>query len=83
MNTSMVTDIPKTKSPCVYGAAFSDIAENLGSVKSANMVALGAYVEKKKIVSSATVLKLLPEAFKHKPGLVSLNELALYEGMKA
>lgn len=62
--------------------AFSDLASELGNIRAANMLALGAYLKKSKMLSLDDFLKLLPRAFKDNKELLSINEKALKAGMK-
>ncbi len=63
--------------------AFTDIALKLGNIKVANMVALGAYLAQKKIVSSDTVLKVFQDiAPQGKKELIEINAQALKEGAR-
>ncbi len=58
----------------------TEIATELGNVKAANMVALGAYIERRKTVKFETLINLLPKIFKGKEKLIPLNEKALIQG---
>ncbi len=58
----------------------TEIATELGNVKAANMVALGAYIEKKKTVKFDTIINILPKVFKGKEKIIPLNEKALSRG---
>jgi len=60
---------------------FTEIASELGNARTANMVALGAYLASKKLLSLKNILKLLPEAFKNNKKLQVLNEQAIKAGM--
>jgi 2-oxoglutarate ferredoxin oxidoreductase subunit gamma len=66
----------------VHYIRFSDIAAKLGSVKMANMVAFGAYLSRKKVLSVKNIIKILPEVFKTGPKLVRLNEQAIKAGIR-
>ena len=57
-----------------------DIAEKLGSPKSANMVMLGAFIKKSNIVSISTVIEELKNTLKSKESLIAINEKALMAG---
>ena len=82
INTSMVDDIAQAQGINFHLIKFSDIASKLGNIRSANMVALGAYLTRKKILSIENIVKMLPEAFKNNPELVRLNEKAIREGIR-
>lgn len=58
----------------------TEIAAELGNVRAANIVILGAYIEKKKLVNFDTLVSLLPKVFKGKEKLIPLNEKALLKG---
>ena len=57
------------------------VADELGSTRAANMVALGAYLGYTNFTGLETVRRVLPRAIKHKK-LIPLNEKAISEGMK-
>jgi 2-oxoglutarate ferredoxin oxidoreductase subunit gamma len=61
----------------------NDIAVKLGSVKSANIVALAAFVARSKIVGFDTLRSCVEAEFAKKKKLVPLNLSALEEGQKA
>ena len=59
----------------------NDIAHRLGNVQMANMVALGAFIEKTKTVSLDLTIKLLPEMFPDRPpAFIANNSKALETG---
>ncbi|MFC2066441.1 2-oxoacid:acceptor oxidoreductase family protein [Chloroflexota bacterium] len=58
----------------------NDIAEKLGNTKSANMVILGAFIKKSKLVSLDSVIEGLARALKNKRKLIALNKEALKAG---
>ncbi|AZR73440.1 2-oxoacid:ferredoxin oxidoreductase subunit gamma [Anoxybacter fermentans] len=68
------TDIEILKVPC------NDIANELGSSKVLNMVALGAYIQKTKILPFESVIKAMKKAFAGKEKFIPLNEAALKKG---
>jgi 2-oxoglutarate ferredoxin oxidoreductase subunit gamma len=57
-----------------------DIAEKLGSPKSANMVMLGVLIKKSKLVSLASTVEGLENTLKNKQKLLDINEKALTAG---
>ncbi len=59
------------------------IAKELGNVRAANIVALGAFVERSKIVGFDTLRHCVHEEFVNKKNFLSLNMNALEEGKKA
>lgn len=89
VNSSMVNDFgsrvsgfKKRSDIHLQSIPFTDIALKLGNVRAANMVALGAYLAKKNILSVENIIAMLPEAFKNNQKLVQLNEKAIKEGLK-
>lgn len=60
---------------------FSDIAVGLGNIKVANMLALGLFLAKKKVVSLKSVSEVIQAiAPEDKKALVAINKKALEEG---
>jgi 2-oxoglutarate ferredoxin oxidoreductase subunit gamma len=57
-----------------------EIADNLGSPKSANMVMLGTFIKKSNLVSISTVIEELKNTLKKKEKLIAINEKALMAG---
>jgi 2-oxoglutarate ferredoxin oxidoreductase subunit gamma len=57
-----------------------EIADKLGSPKSANMVMLGAFIKKSNLVSISTVIEELKNTLKKKEKLIAINEKALMAG---
>ena len=84
VNSSLI-DIKATRTDIdVCYVPANEIAEQLGSGKVANMVILGAYIEKTKCVSIDSVLEaLLQKLGKKKAHLVDINRQALLAGAEA
>lgn len=61
----------------------NDIAVKLGSVRSANIVALAAFVARSNIVKMDTLRECIKEEFSKKKELIPLNLKAVEEGSKA
>ena len=61
----------------------NDIAKGLGTTKVANIVALGAFVARSKIVDFDLLRQAVKEKFAAKEKLIPLNMKALDEGRKA
>ena len=61
----------------------SDIAKKLGSVRSANIVALSAFVARSGVVSIETLKSCVKDEFSRKKKLIPLNMSAVEEGQKA
>jgi 2-oxoglutarate ferredoxin oxidoreductase subunit gamma len=61
----------------------NDIATGAGSIRSANIVALAAFVARSKIVDNDILRECVKEEFSSKAKLVPLNMKAVDEGQKA
>ncbi|MCX5881962.1 MAG: 2-oxoacid:acceptor oxidoreductase family protein, partial [Deltaproteobacteria bacterium] len=61
----------------------NDIAMGLGSIRSANIVALSAFVARSKMVDNDVLRKCVKEEFSSKTKLIPLNMKAVDEGQKA
>ena len=61
----------------------NDIAIKLGSVRSANIVALSAFVARSGVVQLETLRSCVTEEFSKKKALIPLNMAAMDEGQKA
>ena len=61
----------------------NEIAVNIGSVRSANIVALSAFVNRSKIVEIETLRECVKSEFAMKKKLIPLNMTAVDEGLKA
>ena len=61
----------------------TDIANGLGNVRSANIVALAAFVARSKIVDFEVLRKTVLKEFAHKKTLIPLNMDAMAAGQKA
>ncbi|MFH2012207.1 MAG: 2-oxoacid:acceptor oxidoreductase family protein [Pseudomonadota bacterium] len=82
VNTSLI-DPKKTKRVDldILLLPANSIAKKLGNTQMANMVALGAFIEKTKIVSLGLAIKLLPEIFPERPPkFISNNTKAIEKG---
>jgi len=83
VNSEMITRKPKRKDLDIVEIPINKIARNIGNEKVANMVALGAYIDKKQIVKKESIYKamkkMLPERHQH---LIPLNKKAINEGIK-
>lgn len=58
----------------------NSIAEDLGNLKSANMVMLGAFTKKTNMVALASIVEGLKRILKAKQKLIAINEKALKAG---
>jgi len=70
-------DIDELKVPA------TDLANGLGNIRSANIVALAAFVARSKIVDFEVLRKIVMEEFSHKKKLIPLNMDAMEAGKKA
>lgn len=84
VNTSLVASRPKRTDVEVIDVAANEIAEELGSIKCANMVMLGAYAQKTGAVKLRTlknnIKKVYPRA---KDALIEMNKKAIDRGAAA
>jgi 2-oxoisovalerate ferredoxin oxidoreductase beta subunit len=80
-NTSMIDIEPTRKDVEWLPIPATDIASSMGNIRFANMVVLGAFIEKTKLLSMETAKKGLPIFIKAKK-LIAENELALETGAK-
>lgn len=83
LNTSLVTRDPKRSDIDLVKVPATDIAHELGNTKVANMVALGAYIEKTKVVKPETIISWLAYKLKDKTDLIEINKKALDAGANA
>lgn len=81
VNSSLV-NISDMRQDCrLLSVAANIAAEELGSVRSANMVVLGAYVASSGILPIESLLACLPEVLpQHRHKYIPLNELAIRKG---
>ena len=81
LNTSLAQNQPVRKDIDVYEIPVSEMAEDLGDIRSANMIMLGAYLRVTNLVKRETVLEIIQETFgKKKPQVLERNEQALSKG---
>ena len=84
LNTSLVNSKPKRTDIEVIPIAVNDIAEELGSIKCANMVMLGAYASKTGAIKldtlKANIKKVYPRA---RDALIDMNKKAIEKGAAA
>jgi 2-oxoglutarate ferredoxin oxidoreductase subunit gamma len=84
VNSSLVNTKPKRTDIKVALVPCNAIAQELGSIKVANMVALGALAGLTGAVSIEAITKALPKVFKRaKPEMLELNVKALRKGAEA
>ena len=84
INASLVTDGEYRDDINVHLINAIEIAKELGNVKVANMVVLGAYLAITEVFTNEQVLDILKQKFVgEKAKLIPINKLALEEGRKA
>ena len=84
INSSLVNSKPTRTDIKVAYVPCNKIAEEIGTTKIANMVALGAYAGLTGAVSVQTISKALAKVFKRaKPEMIELNIKALLKGAEA
>ncbi len=81
-NTSLIDTVFKRRDLAIIKIPATSLARELGNIRSANMIMLGAYLKYSKIVSIKSVEKSLSFFFSSKKGLVDINRKALRLGMK-
>ena len=64
----------------IVSVAASEIAEDLGNQRSANMVMLGAYIKKSNVVTLESLIEGLNSTMGKKPKVLAANEQALKRG---
>jgi 2-oxoglutarate ferredoxin oxidoreductase subunit gamma len=70
------------KNACMFRQPFTEVAAKLGNTKVANMVALGYFIARKKIVHQESIAKVMEEiAPAGKKDLVEINKQALLKGI--
>lgn len=86
LNSSLVPGpsfiVAHKKDVKVFKHPFTDIAIKLGNLRVANMVALGCYLNKEKIINPQTVFRVMEEiAPEDKRNLIEINKQALSTGL--
>lgn len=67
----------------VHYIPIDDIANEIGSSKVANIVMLGAYINKSGVLTEEQVMETIKAKLGKRPELLELNEIALKTGMEA
>lgn len=84
LNTSLVKDVEVRTDVNVYEVKANDIALELGNLKVANMVMLGAYLAITKVFTEDDIIDIMKQKFTgSKADLIELNKKALEAGRKA
>ena len=83
VNSSLVEDNPKRDDIKIVRIPATERAVELGDIRIANMIALGAYQKIAKVVSMEDLIKVLEITIpKHRHNLIPLNKKALKEGAR-
>ena len=81
LNSSLVDRGVERKDLKITEVPATEMAIKLGNVKVANMIALGAYLKKSKIIPLKAVIKSLPKILgEKKKDLLEINEKAIEKG---
>ncbi len=84
LNSTLVKDVKVRDDVNVYNIDANNIAKELGNIKVANMVILGAYLAVTKVFTAEEVLDILKQKFTGaKASLISINKAALEAGRLA
>ena len=83
LNTSLVHEKSIRKDVNVYEIAASEMAEEMGELRSTNMIVLGAFLKISGMVQPETVLEIIDETFRRKsPKVVEKNKDAFWAGYR-
>ncbi|MDF2854412.1 MAG: pyruvate/ketoisovalerate oxidoreductase, gamma subunit [Neobacillus sp.] len=81
INSSLVTRVSNRKDIKVIEVSATDMANNLGNARVANMILLGVFLEVTKIVTPKSVIESLKKVLSvEKHSLIEVNKLALSTG---
>jgi 2-oxoglutarate ferredoxin oxidoreductase subunit gamma len=81
IDSSLVTRVSNRKDIKVIEVSATDLANNLGNARVANMILLGVFLEVTKIVTTESVIESLKKVLsKEKHYLIEVNKLALSTG---
>lgn len=81
INKSLVSSQPKRTDVNAITIDANKIAEEIGTVKCANMVMLGALINQTQAVSLESIIKTMPKVFpRAKKEMLEMNEQALRKG---
>jgi 2-oxoglutarate ferredoxin oxidoreductase subunit gamma len=81
VNTSLIKKVPIRDDVQVIEVPANDVADDLGNIKVANMVMLGAYLKEVRAVSYDSIIRSLMMVLpKRRHNLIPLNEEALRRG---
>lgn len=79
-NSSLISKKPNRNDIEILTVPANEIAEGLGTPKSANMVVIGAYVAKTRAVTLKNIKSSLPKVFPGKEKFLAVNKSALDKG---
>jgi 2-oxoglutarate ferredoxin oxidoreductase subunit gamma len=83
VNTSLVHEKSIRKDVHVHEIAASEMAEEMGDIRAANMVMLGSFLKISGMVKPETVLEIVEETFRQKnPKALERNKQALWAGYR-
>lgn len=83
INTSMIDEYPGRLDLYIYEIEANKLADELGNMKAANMVALGILVAKSGVVKPETVMHSIEKALPaHRKEMLLINEKAFCRGME-
>jgi 2-oxoglutarate ferredoxin oxidoreductase subunit gamma len=80
VNSTLVGEPPDRGDIEIVNVPANAIAEKMGSIKSANMVMLGAFIKKSNLVTSKSLIEGLNVALKGNQKLITINKDALNAG---
>jgi len=83
LNSSLCQEIPRRNDWRLFPIPADELAEEVGSVRVANLLILGAYLELVQPVKLESVIKVLPKVIPaHRHNMIPLNEKALFKGQE-
>lgn len=81
LNSSLVLRDARRKDIEVVKIPATELANELGNVKVANLILIGAFIKKTGLLDLSKALEILPSAFpKHKQDLIEINKKAMVKG---
>lgn len=81
LNSSLCDVLPEKNNWKIFPIPTNELAEEVGSVRTANFVVLGAYINIVQPVKLETVIKVMPKVIPaRRQDMIPLNEKALYKG---
>ncbi|MBI2869714.1 MAG: 2-oxoacid:acceptor oxidoreductase family protein [Chloroflexi bacterium] len=80
LNSSLVDGETRREDIEVVKVPANATAEKLGNARAANMVMLGAFTARSRLVSLTTIIERMKELLQDKPRLITANEAALKAG---